>query len=401
MNFGNQYDSLKEMIKKNLNIDMPISGGFGVSSDDRIIIHSPFMVKMEYFLLELIFYLRKKNYTVVNQFLTKKDEDLLTVRLRDGSEESYYFGSKNYFAEKEQIINDLKKYQINLIDKLTEKKWDHFNLYFKICNQFNMGDVSNNFKKLFCKFYVLNGPSGLTNLQKKNYFYLLSSKETGLKKILYFLNKIPGYQNKHKIYFSFATKLLHTINNNQPIYDSHIATILKLPILKSTGRLENKIDNRAEIYENLKNNFAELLSDKEIKNFINNTRKKLFEQAEMENFAWKDELISDTKMLDSLLWALYCFKYKKQKNIGTNISNNSGRLYMHKKFYKVFESHQGQILTNQEIIRKVKIIYPDIKESSILPSDYCDNNITKDKYSGKYKIFHKEGRNKYRVLTSN
>jgi hypothetical protein len=60
-----------------------------------------------------------------------------------------------------------------------------------------------------------------------------------------------------------------------------------------------------DIYQELKNNFAILLADEQIKNYLKNIRQELQHKATLCKFDWFDEFISDTKLLDSSLWALY------------------------------------------------------------------------------------------------
>jgi len=151
------------------------------------------------------------------------------------------------------------------------------------------------------------------------YFELLENEETDLVVILKELYRIPRQKGDHALFLSFATKLIHTVDNTFPIYDNNISTILNLPRVKYDNlSLEQKINQRIEIYEELKNNFSELLADEEILSLLNRFRNK-FEQFNRENsnFEWEDELINDVKLLDSVLWASYqlsrSFKVKVNK----------------------------------------------------------------------------------------
>ncbi len=211
--------------------------------------------------------------------------------------------------EIEQIINYFNKHKTEIVKKLSANGWRHFRDYFLIKEKFSKNILDDNFKNVFCAFYVINGPMGLNNVQKNEFFKLLLLKENGLERILKTLYEIPSYGQKQKLYLSFATKLLHTIDNDLPIYDRNIAHVLKLTS-QSTGTLEAKIKNRIDIYSELKHNFGLLLKNPEIVSLLKSIRNEIFKATTTDNFEWKDSLVSDTKLLDSSLWALYDFMKK-------------------------------------------------------------------------------------------
>lgn len=214
----------------------------------------------------------------------------------------------------EEIINNLNQYELKIIEKLSENKWRHFEKYIKIREGFLNNRFDEDFRGVFCSFYTLNRV--LNDSQKTEFFNLLSSKETNLEKILRKLYKIPGHKNNHKLFLSFGTKLLHTINGNLPIYDTNIAKILALPRPSDSKllELEEKIKNRVDIYNDLKKRFNELLTNIKINKYLKSIRKKLHYKADIDEFQWQNEYISDTKLLDSSLWALYFIKNKKTKS---------------------------------------------------------------------------------------
>lgn len=206
--------------------------------------------------------------------------------------------------EVEEISSYLSKYRIEIIKKLSSNGWRHFRDYFLIREKFSRNILDDNFKNVFCAFYVINGPMGLNDVQKKEFFKLLSLKENSLEKILRRLYEIPSYGKRHRLFLSFGTKLLHTIDNDLPIYDRNIAHVLDLRN-QSIGTLETKIENRIEIYKELNNKFEILLRNREIVNCLEIMRRELSKTAKSGGFNWKDNLVSDAKLLDSSLWALY------------------------------------------------------------------------------------------------
>jgi len=210
----------------------------------------------------------------------------------------------------EQIVSDLIKYKTEIVKKLAASHWLP---YFLIKEKFSNSVFDDEFKNRFCGFYIMNGPMGLNNFQKNEFFRLLSAKQNDLEKVLRTLYEIPGYGGKHKLFLSFGTKLLHTIDNNLPIYDRNIANVLEL-INQAMGTVEEKIKNRIDIYIELKNNFVLLLKNPKVVDFLQNIREEIQKESVSNNFEWKSSLVSDVKLLDSSLWALYTSRKESGSN---------------------------------------------------------------------------------------
>lgn len=203
-----------------------------------------------------------------------------------------------------QILKYINQYRSEIIKKLTADEWLHFKLYFLIRGNFLKNNLDDQFKKDFCRFYVMNGARGLNEPQKKKFFKLLLIKKINLENILCELYEIPGYGDRHKLFLSFGTKLLHTINEKLPIYDGNTAYVLGLSVQTYPVLPEERIKNRIDIYNELKNRFNVLLVDVGIRNYLKSIRQELQSKAGIDKFYWQDKYISDTKLLDSLLWAL-------------------------------------------------------------------------------------------------
>lgn len=210
----------------------------------------------------------------------------------------------------EKTTNDLIKYKTEITKTLSASHWRP---YFLIKEKFSNNILSDEFRNCFCGFYIMNGPMGLNKFQKDEFFRLLSVKENNLDNILRTLYEIPGYGESHKLFLSFGTKLLHTIDNDLPIYDRNIANILELQN-QTTGMLEVRIKNRVSIYNELKDNFALLFKDSKTINFLENIRKEIDVKSTENNLGWKNNLVSDVKLLDSSLWALYTIRKKSGSN---------------------------------------------------------------------------------------
>jgi len=163
--------------------------------------------------------------------------------------------------------------------------------YFFIEKEYKKGNIKDNlkFQKTYRKFYVMRF---LTQRFLKEYFIILSNKETNLRKILNRLYEIPIGKGIKAIHFSFTTKLLHTVNNNLPIYDSLVGKFFDLKVSGSSKK--DKINSRVEVYDKLRKYYKDLLNNKRIKKIILTFRRK---------FNCNKGKISDTKILDFIIWA--------------------------------------------------------------------------------------------------
>lgn len=146
------------------------------------------------------------------------------------------------------------------------------------------------FQFVFRSYYRIDN-AGLTSDWKVRYFEFLSQKEGSLKAVLEGLYHFPTTKNVKSLQFSFATKLLHTLDSTQPIYDSKVADLLGLPVKKKKDFAVN-IATCIAVYEELREAHQHLLSDGVIKNQIAALK------------AHYKAQISDEKALDFLLWSV-------------------------------------------------------------------------------------------------
>jgi hypothetical protein len=191
----------------------------------------------------------------------------------------------------DEIINKIIKNQDDVL--LTLKQRD-IGEYCWIKERFEKGDILKDleFQHRFGNFYIMNR-AGLSDALKKRFFKLLSGKESDLECILNELYKIPTLRKTHSIQFSFATKLLHTVNNNRPIFDRMVSKIIDKQVEGNSK--EEKIKSCVEIEEFLDNLYYDLIKDNRIKRVISMFRKK---------FSVDENKISDIKALDFIIWAL-------------------------------------------------------------------------------------------------
>ena len=145
------------------------------------------------------------------------------------------------------------------------------------------------FQFVFRSYYRIDN-AGLTTGWKVRYFEFLNQRESGLRTILEGLYHIPTTRKVKSLQFSFATKLLHTLDSSKPIYDSKVGELLGLPVKKGKDFAAN-INTCIDVYEELREAQQQLLLDEGIKNQIAALKDRYNSQ------------ISDEKALDLLLWS--------------------------------------------------------------------------------------------------
>jgi hypothetical protein len=191
----------------------------------------------------------------------------------------------------EKIISDIDEKQEEILSNLDNES---VVVYIFLKKEFDKSNIANNlfFQFVFRSFYRLDN-AGLSDNLKKHFFKLFAEKQTKLDIILSELYEIPTLKKCNSIQFSFATKLLHTIDNDKPIFDKYVTSILNK---KVKGKNKNeKIQSCIEIYDSLVTLHDELKKNDKIRNVILKFRSK---------FKVSNEEMSDTKVLDSIMWSL-------------------------------------------------------------------------------------------------
>jgi hypothetical protein len=201
-----------------------------------------------------------------------------------------------------RIIKEIDEKQDDILSELT---LESIAVYSFLKNEYAKGNILNNlvFQFVFISYYGLD-IARLSGEIKSRFFELLAQKQTNLELILSKLYEIPTLKGENTIQFSFATKLLHTIDNDKPIFDSNVEKSTNIKLRGSDK--DTKIRSRIEAYDSLEKLYAKLKEDDKTKRLISNFRLK---------FKVNDEKISDTKVLDFIMWSLgrLLEKLKKEK----------------------------------------------------------------------------------------
>lgn len=211
--------------------------------------------------------------------------------------------------EKLAIVLEMLKGETSVNEILSYLNYENIEVYSFLKNMYANGNIlENNIFQFVFRSYYRSDNAGLSERIKNHFFKLLAEKQKELEKILSELYKIPTLMGKNTIQFSFATKLLHTIDNNKPIFDSEIAKVTKLRV-KGKSKKE-KIHSCVDLYATLEKLYAKLLKNEKIEKVIAKFRLK---------FNADRTSISDTKALDFILWSL------------GKVTKNRNRTYGHKK----------------------------------------------------------------------
>ena len=192
----------------------------------------------------------------------------------------------------EELIQQIDEKQKDILSNL---EFESIEVYSFIQTKYAQGNIQKNFvfQFVFRRFYGMDN-AGLSDDMKKCFFELLAKKETDLKTILSELYEIPRKKGDKSMQFSFATKLLHTIDNDKPIYDTEIGS-LTYSKPKHSDDKDTTIRSYINLYNNLESLNAELLKNDKIQKVISEFRLQ---------FDVDKEKVSDVKALDFIMWSL-------------------------------------------------------------------------------------------------
>lgn len=192
---------------------------------------------------------------------------------------------------KNEIIEDILDNEKDIFEKI---KIESISVYLFLKKEYKKGKIKENtlFQFVFKSFYALDG-AGLSDQLKTRYFELMAKGENDLNNILVELYELKNRRDQKTIQFSFATKLLHTIDESRPIFDSEVAAVIHCEVKGKTP--EERIESCINIYTEMCTLYGEVLENESIKKIILKFRNW---------FNLNEKEISDVKVLDFIIWSL-------------------------------------------------------------------------------------------------
>jgi len=186
------------------------------------------------------------------------------------------------------LVDNIYKNREEIFKKIDEE--ENLEGYFYLKVEYEKGNVkSEKFQKEYRKFYSMQ-LFGFTREFYNKYFQFLEEAETDLRKILKELSEIKNKNGKKSVQLAFATKIIHFVDNDLPLYNSMVGRVFNLTLAK--GTIEEKIDSSMEIYEKLKSYHRALSNREKIKETMTEFREKS---------SLQKGILSDRKLLDFLI----------------------------------------------------------------------------------------------------
>lgn len=179
---------------------------------------------------------------------------------------------------------------------ISNLKQESVDVYQFLKHQYINTDITQNllFQFVYKNFYRIEN-AGLSSEFKSVYFNLMeenrNKKNQDIGEIIKRLYSIPNLRGLNTFQFSFATKMLNTIDENYPIYDSEVARVFEFKN-PTTKELESRIKISVEKIDEIKYSYSCILENELIINTL-----RLFDQKFLDNS------LSDIKKIDFIFWS--------------------------------------------------------------------------------------------------
>ncbi len=165
-------------------------------------------------------------------------------------------------------------------------------VYLFLTEQFARGSVTNNrlFQFVYRSYYMLDAAKSLTRDFKKKYFELMEAARgevVDVRATARTLFEIPNAKDQENLQFSFVTKLAHTVDDSNALYDSNVANYFcfRAPFSKSSG-FDVRIRPLMDFYNDLGICYGRILADGALADAMQSFSRRYSEQ------------VPDIKMLD-------------------------------------------------------------------------------------------------------
>ena len=201
------------------------------------------------------------------------------------------------------LIDSIKEFILEKDEKIfIESMEESVAVYEYLQREFKKVKVNEDyfFQFVFRSFYSFN-QARLDSKFEKEYFNVFQSLKcndqfpdnAALIKTIY--NKLQDKVQSEKIQFSFITKMAHTINCSQPIYDSQVAKVLKIspPVEPGRENMNKRLDKYISNLQEISDYYNNIIKENKL-----DTPIKLFEKKFSSTKVSKNKI----KILDFILW---------------------------------------------------------------------------------------------------
>lgn len=202
--------------------------------------------------------------------------------------------------EADLLIKSVHEISDQVIQNLDRESIDVYNF---LKTEFGKGDVSKNyfFQFVFRSYYRLDN-AGLTPEFKSRFFELMeenrNNKSVEIEDLLLELEKYPRIkeikkeEDKGSFQFSFATKLINTIDPTYPIYDSKVSKAIIGTVYNPSGDFPKKLKAYQARHEVIRNTYSYILESKSFSDLFSS-----FDNS------FPNNGLSDLKKLDFIFWS--------------------------------------------------------------------------------------------------
>jgi len=191
-------------------------------------------------------------------------------------------------------FSNIVQHRMRIIDGVGQENID---VYVFLTEQFARGSVTDNrlFQFVYRSFYMLDAAKSLTQDFKKKYFELMEAARGGAADVCTIaktLFEIPNTKDQENLQFSFVTKLAHTVDHSNALYDSNVANYFRFhaPYIKSSG-FDVRIRPLMDFYNDLGGCYKRILADRLLEDVM-----QLFRETYSAS-------VPETKMLDFIFYS--------------------------------------------------------------------------------------------------
>lgn len=152
------------------------------------------------------------------------------------------------------------------------------------------------YQREYCKYWKLNSARLCEKYLAEYFDYLERCKScrdnVTVEKVSRKLYEIPANKNGQSLQFSFASKFVHMLNPEQPVYDSMVETFFGLKSGSDIKNFDKKISHLLCSYKFLQEEYGRVLEERLLEHSIMRFREK-FEICED---------YTNIKVIDTLIW---------------------------------------------------------------------------------------------------